>query len=58
MVDEIIKKVWQAKDQLAKEFNYDLDALAAELRRRQKQSKRKVVNLSRFALKRKAVCPK
>ena len=50
MTDEIIEEVWQAKDQLAKRFNYDLDALAAELRKRERESGRKVVNLAKQAL--------
>jgi hypothetical protein len=45
MTDEIIREVWRAKDELAKQFNYDMEALAAELRKRQKESGRKVVNL-------------
>jgi hypothetical protein len=49
MTDEIIREVWRAKDELAKQFNYDLDALAAELRRREKESGRKVVNLEKEA---------
>ncbi|MEW6363300.1 MAG: hypothetical protein AB1714_01535 [Acidobacteriota bacterium] len=46
MVDETIEEVWRAKDRLAKEFDYDLDALAAELRKRQEQAGREVVNLA------------
>jgi hypothetical protein len=45
MTDEIIREVWRAKDELAKQFNYDMEALAAELRKRQKESGRKTVNL-------------
>jgi hypothetical protein len=37
------------KDQLAQEFHYDLNALAEELRKREKESGRKVVNLARNA---------
>jgi hypothetical protein len=47
MTDEIIREVWRAKDELAKQFNYDLEALAAELHKRQKESGRKVVNLEK-----------
>jgi hypothetical protein len=46
-VDEIIREVWRAKDELARQYNYDLEALAAELRRRQQESGRKVVNLEK-----------
>jgi hypothetical protein len=49
MTDEIIREVWRAKDDLAKQFNYDMEALAAELRKRQKESGRKVVNLENDA---------
>jgi hypothetical protein len=44
MSDEIIKELWRTKDCMAKKFNYDIDALAAELRKRQKQSGRKAIN--------------
>jgi len=47
MTDEIIREVWRAKDELAKRFNYDIDALAAELQKRQKESGRKIVNLEK-----------
>ena len=49
MSDEIIEELWQVKDSLAKQFNYDLDALAAELQRRQKESGRRIVNLAEDA---------
>jgi hypothetical protein len=51
MQDEVMREVWQAKDDLAKQFNYDLDALAAELRKRQETSGREVVNLEKEAAK-------
>jgi hypothetical protein len=47
MTDEIIREVWRAKDELAKQFNYDIEALAAELQKRQEESGRKVVNLEK-----------
>jgi hypothetical protein len=49
MVDEIIEELWRVKDNLAKQFNYGLEALAAELRRRQMESGREVVNLAKQA---------
>ena len=49
MTDEIIQEVWRAKDELAKEFHYDFDALAEELRKRERESGRKVVNLTKNA---------
>ena len=34
MPDEIMRELWRAKDEIAKQFNYDIEALARELRRR------------------------
>lgn len=51
MADEIIREVWRSKDRLAREFNHDIGALAAELQRRQKRSGRKVVNLAKETAK-------
>ena len=47
MSDEIIRELWRIKDDLAKKFNYDIGALAAEIRRRDKESGEEVVDLSR-----------
>ena len=57
MTDEIIREVWRAKDELAKQFNYDLEALAAELQKRQKESGRKVVNLEKESADHTAAVP-
>jgi len=57
MTDEIIREVWRAKDELAKQFNYDLEALAAELQKRQKESGRKVVNLEKESADHAAAVP-
>jgi len=57
MTDEIIRDVWRAKDELAKQFNYDMEALAAELRKRQKESGRKVVNLEKESADQTAAVP-
>jgi hypothetical protein len=48
MTDEIIKEVWQTKDRIAKQYNYDISVLAAELQKQQQQSGRKVVNLTKI----------
>jgi hypothetical protein len=58
MADEIIQEVWRIKDQMAKKFNYDIDALVAELQRQQQQSGRKVVNLAKEAKERIEKIPK
>jgi len=57
MTDDIMREVWRAKDELAKKFNYDPEALAAELRRRQKESGREVVNLEKEAAEHAARLP-
>ena len=54
MTDEIIREVWRAKDELAKQFNYDIDALAAELQKRQRESGRKIVNLEKESVEQSA----
>jgi hypothetical protein len=57
MTDEIIQELWRAKDEIAKRFNYDIDALAAELRRQQAISERQVVDLEEEAAKQMANLP-
>jgi hypothetical protein len=52
MPDPIIREVWRAKDALVKRFKYDLDALVAEMQRRQKRSGRKLFNRAGKASKR------
>jgi hypothetical protein len=32
MADETLRELWKAKDQVAREFGYDFDALVAHLR--------------------------
>ena len=46
MTDEIIREVWRAKDRLAKKFGYDVRSLAAELRKREAESDRPVIDLA------------
>jgi hypothetical protein len=46
MADEIIQELWRIKDEMAKKFNYDMDALVAELQKQQQQSGRQVVNFA------------
>ncbi len=46
MSDEIISEVWQIKDTIGKEFNYNIRSLGAELRKRQKTKDKQIVNLS------------
>ncbi|AFY45309.1 hypothetical protein Nos7107_4790 [Nostoc sp. PCC 7107] len=45
--DEIVKEIHQIREAYAKSFNYDLDAIFADLRKKETESGRKIVSLSR-----------
>lgn len=45
--DEIVEEIHQIREAYAKSLNYDLDAIFADLRKKQSASGREVVNLSR-----------
>jgi hypothetical protein len=45
MADEIIRELWEIKDNIAREYGYDLDALVNYLKTRQKNRDPKVVDL-------------
>lgn len=45
--DEIVEEIHQIREEYAKSFNYDLDAIFADLRKKEAESGRKVVTLSR-----------
>jgi len=42
--DPIVDEVRKARDEYARQFNYDLDAICRDLREKQKKSNRKVVS--------------
>lgn len=44
--DEILDEIHKIREEHAKSFNYDLDAMFADWQKKQAESKRKVVNLS------------
>lgn len=44
--DEIVEEIHKIREEYAKSFNYDLDAIFADLRKKQAESGREVVNLS------------
>ena len=46
MHDEIIAELWQIKDELAREVNYDVHALCRELREKQISSNDLIVDRS------------
>ena len=45
--DEIVEEIHQIREAYAKSFNYDLDAIFADLRKKEAENSREVVNLSR-----------
>jgi hypothetical protein len=45
--DEIVEEIHQIREAYAKSFNDDLDAIFADLRKKEAESGREVVNLSR-----------
>ncbi len=44
--DEIVEEIHRIREEYAKSFNYDLDAIFEDLRKKQAESGREVVNLS------------
>jgi hypothetical protein len=45
--DEIVEEIHRIREEYAKSFNYDLDAIFTDLRKKEAASGRKVVTLSR-----------
>lgn len=45
MPDEIIQELWQIKDSMAQECDYDIDRLVANLQTRQRTADQEVVDL-------------
>ena len=45
--DEIVEEIHQIREAYAKSFNYDLDAIFEDLRKKEAESGREVVNLLR-----------
>ena len=45
--DEIVEEIHQIREAYAKSLNYDLDAIFEDLRKKEAESGRKVVSLSR-----------
>lgn len=46
-IDEIVEEIHRIREEYAKSFNYDLDAIFTDLRKKQAESGREVVTLSR-----------
>lgn len=47
MSDEIIRDLWRIKDEIACEQGYDVESLAAYLRRKKRTESRRVVEMVR-----------
>ena len=47
MKDEIVSEVRQARERQAAKFGYDLKAIIEDARKRQKNSRRKIVSFAR-----------
>jgi hypothetical protein len=45
--DEIVEEIHRIREEYAKSFNYDLEAIFADLRKKEAESGREVVTLSR-----------
>jgi hypothetical protein len=45
--DEIVEEIHRIREEYARSFNYDLNAIFADLRKKQEESGREVVTLSR-----------
>ncbi len=45
--DEIVEEIHRIREEYAKSFNYDLDAIFADLRKKETESGKEVVSLSR-----------
>lgn len=45
--DEIVEEIHRIREEYAKSFNYDLNAIFADLRKKQEERGREVVTLSR-----------
>lgn len=45
--DEIVEEIHQIREAYARSFNYDLDAIFEDLRKKEAESGREVVSLSR-----------
>jgi len=46
MADEIIKELWEIKDGIAREYDYNIDALIDHLKTNKQVKGRKIVDLS------------
>lgn len=55
MKDPIVEEVRRARDAHAKEFNYDLDAICEDLRKREKASAQPTVSLPPKRVEKKGV---
>jgi hypothetical protein len=57
MKDEIIQELWQIKDELAREANFDIHVLCRELREKQTTSLARIVDRSALFTASPEKCP-
>jgi len=43
--DEIVEEIRKVRDEYAAKFNYDLDAIYEDIKKQEKQTRRKVISL-------------
>jgi hypothetical protein len=48
--NEMLEEIWKTRDEHARRFNYDLDAIFQDLRKQQEAGKRKVVSFINTSL--------
>jgi hypothetical protein len=58
MRDTIVDEVRKVRDELARQFNYDLDAMCADLQRKQQLSGAKVVSFPKRPVQAQAADPR
>lgn len=46
MKDEILEELWKSKDEVAKEYGYDIDRLVKELREKEKKETAPIIDLA------------
>ncbi len=52
MADEILREIWRIKDEFAARFNHDLGAIFRYLKKKERESGRQYVNLTKRPKKR------
>jgi hypothetical protein len=48
--DEVLEEIYRIREEHAKSFNYDLQAICNDLRKKQSTSSRQIISVLRFVL--------